>query len=155
MHQPGIHCFRASCLQCHWYTGTCVIANTMFVALAPSKPIHVNHELESAEIAALLLSHTFKRPECSRQTLQWCACRLPPIERRWSAGMSKSAFMNRGYTFQCPAWTQCNLHQVLLTKVHPFSWTVLAVIVSKCLHNQALYQSLARFATSTTHIFHC
>ncbi|DBA72022.1 TPA: hypothetical protein ACH3X2_14301 [Trebouxia sp. C0005] len=42
---------------------------------------------------------------------------LPPIERRWSAGMDKSAFMNRGYTFQCPAWTQCNLHQVLLTKV--------------------------------------
>lgn len=47
------------------------------------------------------------------------ACRLPPIERRWTAGMSKNAFMNRGYTFQSPAWLQCNLHQVLLSKVCP------------------------------------
>lgn len=44
-------------------------------------------------------------------------CRLPPIERRWTAGMTRDAFMNRGYTFQCPAWQQCKLHQVLLTKV--------------------------------------
>ncbi|KAL3131052.1 hypothetical protein ABBQ38_15563 [Trebouxia sp. C0009 RCD-2024] len=42
---------------------------------------------------------------------------LPPIERRWTSGMTKSAFMNRGYTFQCPAWNTCKLHQVLLTKV--------------------------------------
>lgn len=31
--------------------------------------------------------------------------------------MTKSAFMNRGYTFQCPAWNNCKLTQVLLTKV--------------------------------------
>ena len=48
-------------------------------------------------------------------------CRLPPIERRWTAGMTRDAFMNRGYTFQCPAWQQCKLHQVLLTKVSTYS----------------------------------
>ena len=33
--------------------------------------------------------------------------------------------------------------------------TVLVVIVGRCLHNKALYQTLARFAESTTHIWHC
>ncbi|KAK9815272.1 hypothetical protein WJX72_000940 [[Myrmecia] bisecta] len=42
---------------------------------------------------------------------------LPPIVKRWQRGMSKDAFMNRGYTFQCPAWKRCKLQQVLLTKV--------------------------------------
>ena len=58
------------------------------------------------------------------------ACRLPPIERRWTSGMGKDAFMNRGYTFQCPAWQACNLHQVLLTKVSCLSTFIINPIAS-------------------------
>ena len=31
--------------------------------------------------------------------------------------MDKDAFLNRGFTFQCPAWHDCKLHKILLTKV--------------------------------------
>ena len=31
--------------------------------------------------------------------------------------MSSDTFLNRGFTFQCPAWRRCALQQVLLTKV--------------------------------------
>ncbi|KAK9810843.1 hypothetical protein WJX73_001202 [Symbiochloris irregularis] len=42
---------------------------------------------------------------------------LLPIETRWQAHMRSSAFLNRGYTFQCPAWRACNLQHTLLTQV--------------------------------------
>lgn len=41
-------------------------------------------------------------------------CQLPPIAK---AAGAKGAFLNRGYTFQCPAWARCGLECVLLTKV--------------------------------------
>jgi hypothetical protein len=44
-------------------------------------------------------------------------CRLPPIVKRWTAGMPENSFLNRGFTFQAPAWKSCELSQVLLTKV--------------------------------------
>lgn len=31
--------------------------------------------------------------------------------------MGDDAFLNRGFTFQCPAWRRCALQEVLLTKV--------------------------------------
>ncbi|KAK9826266.1 hypothetical protein WJX74_003930 [Apatococcus lobatus] len=42
---------------------------------------------------------------------------LPPIEKRWVPAMGPDAFLNRGFTFQAPAWKRCNLQQILLTKV--------------------------------------
>lgn len=42
---------------------------------------------------------------------------LPPIARKWTPAMGNDAFLNRGYTFQCPAWRRCALQEVLLTKV--------------------------------------
>lgn len=48
----------------------------------------------------------------------WCMCRrLPPITKRWVQGMDAKTFLNRGFTFQCPAWRRCALQEVLLTKV--------------------------------------
>ncbi len=44
--------------------------------------------------------------------------RLPPITTRWTPNMGDDAFLNRGFTFQCPAWRTCALQEVLLTKVH-------------------------------------
>ncbi len=31
--------------------------------------------------------------------------------------MGDDAFLNRGFTFQCPAWRTCAFQEVLLTKV--------------------------------------
>ena len=31
--------------------------------------------------------------------------------------MDKDVFLNRGFTFQCPAWKRCKLEHRLLTKV--------------------------------------
>ena len=31
--------------------------------------------------------------------------------------MPENSFLNRGFTFQAPAWKKCELTQVLLTKV--------------------------------------
>ncbi|CAL8463664.1 g3198 [Coccomyxa elongata] len=42
---------------------------------------------------------------------------LPPIVKRWTTGMPENSFLNRGFTFQAPAWKVCQLTQVLLTKV--------------------------------------
>ena len=51
------------------------------------------------------------------QLRQGFDCRLPPIETQWRSSMEKDAFLNRGFTFQCPAWHNCKLHKILLTKV--------------------------------------
>lgn len=48
----------------------------------------------------------------------WCMCRLPPIETRYTPGHKRDAFLNRGYTFQCPAWKRCKLEEKVLTKVY-------------------------------------
>lgn len=42
---------------------------------------------------------------------------LPPIEEKCKPGMSPECFLNRGFTFQAPAWRQCCLREVLLTRV--------------------------------------
>ncbi|KAI3437869.1 hypothetical protein D9Q98_000315 [Chlorella vulgaris] len=42
---------------------------------------------------------------------------LPPISNAARPGTPANAFLNRGYTFQCPAWSRCNLECVLLTKI--------------------------------------
>jgi ATP-dependent DNA helicase PIF1 len=42
---------------------------------------------------------------------------LPPITKKWTPAMGNDAFLNRGYTFQCPAWRRCALQEVLLRKV--------------------------------------
>lgn len=42
--------------------------------------------------------------------------RLPPITTRWTPNMGDDAFLNRGFTFQCPAWRTCALQEFLLTK---------------------------------------
>ena len=47
--------------------------------------------------------------------------RLPPIESKWLPGMKSDVFLNRGFTFQSPAWKSCHLHQILLTKVRHFA----------------------------------
>ena len=62
------------------------------------------------------------------QVLLLAVRRLPPITTRWTPNMSDDAFLNRGFTFQCPAWRTCALQEVLLTKVH-----------SSLLHLRALY----------------
>ena len=33
--------------------------------------------------------------------------------------MKSDVFLNRGFTFQCPAWKTCELQLVLLTKARP------------------------------------
>ncbi|KAL4451826.1 hypothetical protein ABPG75_007488 [Micractinium tetrahymenae] len=43
---------------------------------------------------------------------------LPPIVTRHQPGaVQPGTFLNRGLTFQCPAWRSCNLECVVLTKV--------------------------------------
>lgn len=45
--------------------------------------------------------------------------RLPPIETRWTPNLPKGAFLNRGFTFQSPAWRRCGFQMRLLTKAGP------------------------------------
>ncbi len=69
----------------------------------------------------------------------WCVCRrLPPITKRWVQGMDAKTFLNRGFTFQCPAWRRCALQEVLLMKVRSESGCLSHVqrisLPCSCLH---------------------
>lgn len=41
--------------------------------------------------------------------------RLPPIETRYFPGHKNDVFLNRGFTFQCPAWKKSKLEERVLT----------------------------------------
>ena len=69
--------------------------------------------------------------------------RLPPIQTRWQAGMQSDVFLNRGFTFQCPAWKSCELHLVLLTKAGPVP-TLSASQTFVTHHTQHIVQKYAR-----------
>ncbi|GAB4819356.1 hypothetical protein N2152v2_006402 [Parachlorella kessleri] len=70
-------------------------------------------------------------------------CQLPPISQRWQPETPPEAFLNRGYTFQCPAWERCNLHCVLLTQASSApDWTLALGAAGKALRKLCVGWSL-------------